>query len=175
MAPRSPATSSALTSPLRPDTNLARAAKTRGVQIHGTYVVGPTLYVVAPSKPSPSRVKEAQIVASSIRADAAVHHDYIMKLVLLPVPSAALDASIERGKEMQREHQAWQQESMAKFKSDMAAKDAHTHDFCNYLLDQRDFVDRDGSTVALPSNWQPRMVGRKREFHLDERWELRSG
>ena len=115
----------------------------------GTYVVGPTLLVVAPAQASPARVKEGQIIASSVRMTPQFT-SFVIKLAL-QMSEAGAQAARENGKRLQQDMEDRREKSMADFRTHMAEKDANTHDFCNYILDRQDFKSANGTVVTMPS------------------------
>ncbi|MHB8638114.1 MAG: hypothetical protein ACYC96_16780 [Fimbriimonadaceae bacterium] len=112
----------------------------------GVYRVGPTMVVANPSAPSALMVKEMQIVASSMKPTpkfAAFCRKLTASLAKaqLNINKAAFKAS----------NTNWHERSMAAFRGQMAGKDANTHQFCNYILDQQDYRAQGGKTVTLPT------------------------
>jgi len=119
--------------------------------MQGSYVAGPTVLVVNPTKPAPSKMKEAQIVASSARMTPKFL-SYCMRLVLA-ISSAQLHATEEQGKRLREQMAEQAAKRMDDFKAGMALRDAQTHDFCNYLLDRQDYKAQDGSIVTIPTTY----------------------
>ncbi len=124
---------------------------TRSTTETGTYVVGPTLYIVEPTKPSAAKVKEAKIVASSVRFTPQFA-TYCVKLALAMAKSQVKITS-EKGKQMIRDFEQNREKQMANFKEQMAQRDDFTHDFCNYLSDQQDFRTSNGTVVTMPTSY----------------------
>ena len=117
----------------------------------GAYVVGPTLLVIVPVKASASRVKEGQIIASSVRKTPQFN-EFEGKLAL-QMAQAGAQAALENSRRQNQQMQDRHESLMADFRSHMAAKDASTHDFCNYILDRQDFKSSNGTVVTMPTTY----------------------
>jgi hypothetical protein len=115
----------------------------------GVYRVGPTMTIITPSSPEPAKVKEAKIIAASMHPTAEFV-DYRQKLTA-SLAQAQLNANEA---ELNAKNSDWHERSMAEFRGQMAAKDANTHQFCNYILDQQDYQSKGGPTVTLPSGYK---------------------
>lgn len=117
-----------------------------------TYVVGPTLKIVMPEETSPTRIKEAQVAASSFRITPKFAL-FIAKLAL-ERSKAALAETEREGKMRQLASEAERENRMDSFRKQMATKDANTHDFCNYLLDQQEFQAKNGDVLQAPTSYR---------------------
>lgn len=124
---------------------------TRFTTENGTYVVGPTLYIVEPSKPSAARIQEAKVIASSVRCNPQFAA-YCVKLALQMANNARL-VTAEKIKQMQRDFEDNREKLMANFKEQMAERDDFTHDFCNYISNQQDFKSSNGTVVTIPNDY----------------------
>jgi len=118
----------------------------------GYYTVGPTILVISPTESSPVKVKEAQLIASSMR----ITPDWIMYCAksALQMAQNGLERTREAGQAQIAQFQRDSANRMANFRTQMADKDENTHQFCNYLLDQQDYKDPAGGTVTLPSTYK---------------------
>ncbi len=114
--------------------------------ISQTNQVGPTVVIVTESHASLAKIREAQIVASSMHMTPQFL-DYWRKM------TTAMAEAYLRGTAaaLKENNDTWHGRAMASFRDQMAAKDANTHDFCNYLLDQQDYRAPGGGTVTLPT------------------------
>lgn len=133
---------------------------------NGTYVVGPTLLVVTPPTPSAAKVKEAQIVASSGQMTPKFLQYCVQQA--LAMSNASLQATEERGKELIKQMREQTAEIKDNFEARMAQKDADTHEFCNYLLDQQDYKDSSGNVVTLPSAYTHSWTNGNGEYILND-------
>jgi hypothetical protein len=116
---------------------------------NGSYVIGPTLVVISPANPSPAKVHEIQIMASSSQMTPSFMN-YCARLAL-GMSEAQYKATKERGKQLIQQMREQTQQIHDNFMDEMARKDADTHEFCNYLLDKQDYTDHSGNLVTLPT------------------------
>jgi hypothetical protein len=119
------------------------------LSMSGVFAVGPTTCLVAPSNPSAQKMKELEIAASSFR-ETPQFLEY-WREVNTKLAAAQLGANAAA---LQYKNATWHERSMAAFRDQMAAKDANTHQFCNYIQNQQDYKTRTGETVALPASYK---------------------
>lgn len=125
------------------------AGRFRSVQ--STYVAGPTVVVVTPTSPSETKVKEAQIVASSARMTPKFL-SYWSQLALA-IARSHFRVTEEQGKRLRQQMAEQGEKQMEDFKERMSLRDTQTHEFCNYLLDRQDYKAQDGSVVTIPTSY----------------------
>ncbi len=133
---------------------------------NGTYVVGPTLLIVTPPTPDPAKVKEAQIVSSSGRI--TPKFGQFCAQLALAKSQADLQASAERGRQFIQQMRQQTAQIKENFEARMAQKDADTHAFCNYILDQQDYTDHSGNVVTLPSAYTHSWTNGNGEYILND-------
>lgn len=116
------------------------------------WTVGPTIVVMTSPNPSPAKVKETQIVLSTMRTTPA--WNLHCAEISLQIAQQGLARTQANGVALRHQFEQDGERRMANFKAQMAGKDANTHDFCNYILDQQDYKDQSGNTVTLPSSYK---------------------
>jgi hypothetical protein len=116
----------------------------------GAYVIQQATQIVYPENPSSQRMDEAKLVAGSDRmGDAFCLYCAKLALAMAVGSREATERELKEFTENMREEGVKRQEQ---FREQMAAKDATTHDFCNYLLDQQDY-HLQGGIVTLPTSY----------------------
>ncbi len=115
----------------------------------GVFAVGPSTVIVSPANPAHEKVKELQLIASSMNMTPQFLAHW--REVTTKLAKATLDANV-LGRQYADAH--WHEHAMAKFRDQMEAKDANTHQFCNYILNQQDYKDQSGNVVTLPSSYK---------------------
>jgi len=129
----------------------------------GVYRAGPSMVIIAPSNPAGARIREARIIASTMR-ETPQFLAYHRKLTTA-LAKAQLQANAA---ELEANNADWHERSMANFKGQMAAKDSNTHEFCNYILDQQDYKTKSGPTVTLPTAFDHAWSNANGEYLLSD-------
>jgi hypothetical protein len=132
----------------------------------GSYVIGPTLLIMSPATPSPAKVHEAQIIASSGQMTPKFRS--FCAQLSLEIAQAGLKATEERGRELVQQMRQHTAELHQNFMNQMAQKDANTREFCNYILDQQDYTDHSGQVVTLPMNYNHSWSNGNGEYILSD-------
>lgn len=114
----------------------------------GNYVIGPTMFVLRPTQVTSQRAAEIRILEASLRMTPQ------FTLYLLKLETAHSQGAIRAIHNEERQEQSeWRARSMSRFKAQMASKDAHTREFCDYISDQQEYVGAGGRQATLPANY----------------------
>jgi hypothetical protein len=130
------------------------------------WTVGPTVVVMTSANPSPAKVKETQIVLSTMRSTP----DWNLKCAEIALRSAqqGLARTEANGAALRAQFARDGERRMANFRDQMGAKDANTRQFCNYILDQQDYKDPSGNTVTLPSSYKYAYANGQGQYYVTD-------
>jgi hypothetical protein len=112
----------------------------------GVFAVGPTTIIVHPETADPVKVKELQLITSSMAPNP--------KFVAFWRALVTRLANIQLGANAAAQKYAddhFHERTMSQFREDFAAKDTMSTMFCHYLQDEQDFKDKDGTMLTVPN------------------------
>jgi hypothetical protein len=130
------------------------------------YIVGPTLVVITPAQPTPSKLREVQLIASSTSMTPQFA-TFCLKLALAE-SDAGLKAMAQRGRQLIQDMREQSEKNLVDFKRQMADRDATTHDFCNFISDQQDYKNSSGSIYTLPAYYSHAWTNDEGDFLLTD-------
>ena len=136
------------------------------VRDNGGWTIGPTVVVMTSANPSPAKVKETQIAVSTMKSTPAWNEKCAE--ISLQISQQGLARTQANGVALREKFARDGEQRMSNFKAQMAGKDANTHDFCNYILDQQDYKDPSGNTVTLPSSYKYAYANNQGQYFVSD-------